>query len=207
MARTPSTEAHEKVLEAAIQLIGDRGIEGTSMDAIAQLSGVSKATVYKHWKDKDALCIDVIGKLRVLPPEFRSGDPRRDLTEFLRHLSRDIKPDRLMKIWPRIIGHAIMNPKFAHALQEHSFGPRRTQIARILSEAATRGELRAGIDPDFAMDLLVGPIMHRRLTSSQVPSGLAEQVVECFWRSWGATDCKEKAKRDLAGCKSPSAVY
>ncbi len=60
MARTPSAAAHEKVIEAAIQLIGERGIEGTSMDAIAQVSGVSKATVYKHWKDKETLCIDVI---------------------------------------------------------------------------------------------------------------------------------------------------
>ena len=64
MARTPSAAAHEKVLDAAIQLIIERGIEGTSMDAIAQLSGVSKATVYKHWKDKDALCLDVLGRLK-----------------------------------------------------------------------------------------------------------------------------------------------
>ena len=78
MARTPSASAHEKVLEAAIQLIGERGIEGTSMDAIAQVSGVSKATVYKHWKDKETLCIDVIGSL--------SGPAAR--VSFRRHAAR-----------------------------------------------------------------------------------------------------------------------
>ena len=62
MARPPSATAHKKVLDAAIELIEERGIEGTSMDAISQRSGVSKATVYKHWKDKEALCIDVIGQ-------------------------------------------------------------------------------------------------------------------------------------------------
>lgn len=183
MARTPSAAAHEKVLEAAIQLIGERGIEGASMDAIAQLSGVSKATVYKHWKDKETLCIDVLCELRSLPPEVRSGDSRRDLIGFLKHLSKADKPDRLMKIWPRIIGYAVANPKFAHALQEHSFGPRRAQLARILGEAVVRGDLPDGIDPNFAMDLLVGPIMHRRLTGGKIPPGLPKQVVDAFLRS------------------------
>ncbi len=185
MARTPSAAAHEKVLEAAIQLIGERGIEGTSMDAIAQFSGVSKATVYKHWKDKETLCIDVITQLRTLPPDFCSGDPRRDLIDFVAYLSKAEKSDKLMKIWPRIIGYAIANPNFAHALQEHSFGPRRAQIGRILAEGATRGQLPNNIDSNLAMDLLVGPIMHRRLTSGVVPAELPEQVVDAFLRAYG----------------------
>jgi AcrR family transcriptional regulator len=196
VARTPSAAAHEKVIEAAIQLIGERGIEGTSMDAIAQVSGVSKATVYKHWKDKEALCLDVIGSVRQLPPEFRSGNTYRDLVDFLTFLSKADKPDRLMKIWPRVVGHAVANRKFAAALQEHSFSPRRAQISRILKEAADRGDLPADIDAGFAMDLLVGPIMHRRFTSNQVvPDGFAEMVVTAFLRSHatqtGAKQCKQ----------------
>jgi AcrR family transcriptional regulator len=187
VARTPSASAHEKVLEAAIRLIGERGIESTSMDAIAAESGVSKATVYKHWKDKEALCIDVICRMRALPPEFHSGDPRCDMIALLRHVAQANKPDRLMKIWPRIIGYAIANPKFAQALQSHSFGPRRQQIARILKEAVDRGELPDGIDADFAMDLLVGPIMHRKLTRGDAPQGLPEQIVDAFWRSFRKT--------------------
>jgi AcrR family transcriptional regulator len=191
VSRTPSVTAHEKVIDAAIQLIAERGIEGTSMDAIAQVSGVSKATVYKHWKDKETLCIDVIGSQREPPPEFRSGNTRRDLVDFLTYLSKTDKPDRLMKIWPRIIGYAMANPRFAAALQEHAFGPRRAQIARILKEAADRGDLPADIDASVAMDLLLGPVMHRRLTSSQVPAGFAELVVTAFLRSHGAKYCKQ----------------
>jgi AcrR family transcriptional regulator len=187
VSRTPSAAAHQKVIDAAIQLIGERGIEGTSMDAIAQVSGVSKATVYKHWKDKEALCLDVIGSVRQLPPEFRSGDTYRDLVDFLTFLSKADKPDRLMKIWPRVIGHAVANRKFAAALQEHSFSPRRAQIGRILKEAAERGDLPADIDVNLAMDLLVGPIMHRRFTGGQCPPGFTEQVVMAFLRGQAQT--------------------
>ncbi len=187
MSRTPSVAAHEKVLEAAIELIGERGIEGTSMDAIAQRSGVSKATVYKHWKDKESLCIDVIWRLRTQPPEFRSGDLRRDLIGLVAFLSKVDKPDRLMKIWPRIIGYAVANLKFARALQEHSFGPRRTQVERILREAESKGELPPGIDPVFATDLLVGPIMHHRFATGDVPEDMPEKVVDSFLLSVRAT--------------------
>ena len=178
------------MIDAAIQLIGERGIDGTSMDAIAQVSGVSKATVYKHWKDKEALVIDVIGSVRQLPPDFRSGNTYRDLVDFLTFLSKVDKPDRLMKIWPRVIGHAVANRKFAAALQEHSFSPRRAQIGRILKEAADRGDLPADIDVNFATDLLVGPIMHRRFAGDHIPPGFTEQVVTAFLRGQCAKHCK-----------------
>ena len=50
-----------------MQLFSERGIDATSMDAIAETSGVSKATIYKHWQDKDALCPGSDG----LPPRSR----------------------------------------------------------------------------------------------------------------------------------------
>ena len=64
-----------------MELFAERGIDATSMDAIAEASGVSKATIYKHWPDKDALCLEVMGYLHGLdeePPVFDSGElPRR----------------------------------------------------------------------------------------------------------------------------------
>ena len=185
MARTPSAAAHEKVLEAAIQLIGERGIEGTSMDAIAQQSGVSKATVYKHWKDKDSLCVDVVNRLRLAPPEFRSGNPRRDLLSLLTHLGLASKPARLLKILPRIIGYAAANPRFARAMQQNSMGPAETRLARILDEAVAKGVLRPDLDREIALNMLVGPIMHCRLTRGAVPVKLPAEIVDAFWRSWG----------------------
>jgi AcrR family transcriptional regulator len=60
MARQRSEEAHDRVLRAALGLFGERGIDAASMDAIAQASGVSKATIYNHWPNKEALLIDVM---------------------------------------------------------------------------------------------------------------------------------------------------
>ena len=72
MPKGLSQRAHQKVLETAAELFADRGIDTTSMDAIAAKSGVSKATIYKHWSDKEALCMEVMIYLQRLdegPPK------------------------------------------------------------------------------------------------------------------------------------------
>jgi len=185
VARTPSKEAHEKVLDAALELIAERGIEGTSMDAIAGASGVSKATVYKHWENKDALLIDLIRQRSGKDPEFSTGNPRQDMVDFIRYITHKRKSEDLVRIWPRIIGYAMTNAGFAEALREHAFGPRREIIRSLLRQAAEKRELRADVDPDFALDLLIGPIMHRRfLDEKSIPRDLPDRVVEYFWKAF-----------------------
>ena len=58
--RPKDLEKRAAILAAAKRLFPLAGFEGTSMDAVAEHSGVSKATIYKHWADKDALIIEVM---------------------------------------------------------------------------------------------------------------------------------------------------
>src|SRR6185295_14852761 len=92
MARPRSERAHVDVLDAALALFTEQGIEATSMDGIAAASGVSKATIYKHWPDKDALTVEVMARLHgreTLPPDPDSGSLRADLIQVL-----DVEPRR-----------------------------------------------------------------------------------------------------------------
>jgi AcrR family transcriptional regulator len=181
VARTPSKEAHEKVLNATLRLIGERGIEVTSMDAIAYESGVSKATMYKHWANRDALLIDVLRSHSDKLPEFDTGNPREDMVQFVRYLAEARKRQELGPVWPKIIGYAMSNPQFAKAMREFAFEPRRAQVRRILGRAIGSGELRHDTDTDLATDLLIGPIMHRRFISDALPPDLPKRVVDYFW--------------------------
>lgn len=151
------------------------------MDAIAAESGVSKATVYKHWANKDALLIDVLRTHSDKLPEFDSGNPREDMVKLVRFLAESRKREELWPVWPRIIGYAASNPEFMQAMRAFAFEPRRAQIARIVDQAMQNGELRRGIDSAFAMDLLVGPIMHRRFSGDTMPKDTPERVVDYFW--------------------------
>jgi len=86
LARSRSASAHKKVLRAVLELVAERGIDATSMDAVAAKSGVSKATIYKHWADKDALLLEMLAEANGLleRPNFDTGHTRRDMVRYWR---------------------------------------------------------------------------------------------------------------------------
>ena len=52
MGRPKDLQKRQAILESATQLFLELGYEGSSMDKIAKLAGVSKLTVYNHFQDK-----------------------------------------------------------------------------------------------------------------------------------------------------------
>lgn len=184
----------------------DRGIEATSVDEIAQVSGVSKATIYKHWTSKDDLCIEAISRLKCDLPVFDSGSPRADVTELLRHIALTKKPEALSRIWPRVIGYAAGNAAFAKAFRARMADGPRTQLGGLLRKAIEKGELRPDIDLEMALDVLLGPIFYRRFMQAAVPPELPEYVIDCFWRvntAPSAANGGNGAKRNNGGPNGP----
>jgi AcrR family transcriptional regulator len=183
MARTQSLEAHEKVLSATGVLIAEHGVNGFSMDSIARSSGVSKATIYKHWPDKEALCLETAKRLAGVIPSFDSGNSREDLIALLQHLARRKKAPAWSRIWPRLMTYSINNPEFSRKLRRYLVKPQRLQLKRILESAGNRGELIPDLNADFSLSLLTGPIFHCAMLRSDVPRSFVEKVVNTFWKA------------------------
>ncbi|MGB1222017.1 MAG: TetR/AcrR family transcriptional regulator [Alcanivoracaceae bacterium] len=55
-----STQAGERILDAALSLFVEFGLRRNTMDDVAQRAGVGRATVYRHFGDKDRLVQAVI---------------------------------------------------------------------------------------------------------------------------------------------------
>jgi AcrR family transcriptional regulator len=183
MPRTRSSEAHERVLNAAGELIAEVGIGGLSMDAVARSSGVSKATIYKHWADKEALCLETAERLIGVLPDFDTSDPRADAAAFLQYLAQRRKAPAWCRIWPRFMSYSIGNAGFGRALKKYSIEPQRAQLSHILKRAADRGELRSDLDIDMSLSLLVGPIVHSGFLKLNVPPDFVDKVVDVFWKA------------------------
>ena len=58
--RRASRGARERVLDAALELFGEHGVSGTSLQMIADRIGVSKAAVYHQFHTKDEIVLGVI---------------------------------------------------------------------------------------------------------------------------------------------------
>ena len=190
MPRSRSQQAHERVLRAALELFGTRGIDATSMDAIAQASGVSKATIYNHWVNKEAMLLDVMlmihGANRT-DGDIDSGDVRQDLIAVLSRRPPDefeAARDRLM---PGLVAYsALHSEEFGQAWRHRVLEPTRIQLKRILRRGIERGQLPASLNLAVAMALLLGPLLYVKLHAGESPGGDFEaQVVDAFWRAHG----------------------
>src|ERR1700745_3538585 len=132
MARERSKRAHDQVLDAALELFAQRGIDATSMDAISEASGVSKATIYKHWSDKDALCLEVLGRLIEELPDFTSGDNRVDIIALLGYRPPEQTSQMKNRMMPHLMAHAARNPEFGKAWRDRMMSPSRIRLTQLL---------------------------------------------------------------------------
>jgi AcrR family transcriptional regulator len=197
MARPRSPQAHKKVVDAAVQLFSERGIDATSMDAIAEASGVSKATIYKHWPDKDSLCLEIMGYLHGLDeesPVFDSGDYRADLIAQLQYQPAADRKALREKMTPHIIAYASSNQVFGREWRSRVVEPARVALTKILKRGEKRGVLRRGIDPEIGIALLLGPMIYRHVFTQRLgekgPKDLEIQVADAFLAAFGAGKSK-----------------
>jgi AcrR family transcriptional regulator len=190
MARPQSADAHRKVLDAALELVAERGIDATSMDAIAEASGVSKATIYKHWADKDALLLEMLAEASGLytRPRFDSGNTRADMIEVLSYRVQE-HADLRERLMPHVISYSTRNVSFGETWRNLVMNPAREELSRLIISGIQKGELRQNLDLDLALALLLGPVLYWKIffkNKQQGPALLAEAVVDAFWRGFGA---------------------
>jgi len=62
--RLPPEQRRELIVEAAGRLFGQRGYDGTRLDAVAAAAGVTKPVLYRHFADKTALYLALLDRHR-----------------------------------------------------------------------------------------------------------------------------------------------
>src|SRR5262249_55394444 len=135
MARGLSQQAHHSGFEAALELFAGNGIDCSSVDAIARKSGVSKATIYKHWADKEALCMEVLVHIHELdegPPDIDSGDLQADLIAYLVYEPSARKADLQKRIMPHLIAYSARNEDFGRAWRSRVLERARNGLKRLV---------------------------------------------------------------------------
>lgn len=191
MGRPRSASAHRQVLDAAANLFADRGIDATSMDGIAAASGVSKATIYKHWPDKEKLALEVLSYVHGLDkevPVFNSGDTRADLIAQLNYQPAPDRSEIRERFMPHVIAYSAHNRVFGAAWRKTVVEKQRGALGKILERGVKGRQLVQNLDSDLGIAILVGPMIYRRIFQNSpgelAPLNFAEQVVDAFWKAF-----------------------
>ena len=75
---TPEPETRQRILAAAVELVGEQGLRPLSMDDLADRSGVSRATLYRLFPGKGALLAALIESYSPLEPVMRVLSSRHE---------------------------------------------------------------------------------------------------------------------------------
>jgi AcrR family transcriptional regulator len=145
-------EAERRVLDAAIQLVAEGGVNGATFARVAEVSGYSRGIVTHYFATKTAMLermvIEIQGRFTAtLPPDIQAGSGLETLMTFTQHyldgLSGHITTTRAFAVlWTDAATHA---PELRPALIErHRFA--RDVLARAVRRGIRDGSIRADVD-------------------------------------------------------------
>ena len=189
MARTRSLDAHNRVLEAALELFVERGIEPTSMDALAAVSGVSKATIYKHWPGgKEQLLMELLLTVSGAATEVEeqdTGDLFTDLARVLTDRPRNDRPAEKNRLMPQMIAYSATHIEFGKAWRSRVMEVPKRRLKRVLDQAMKDGRVSRKLDMNVCYALLLGPMMFLHIFGSDFDlMTLGRASAETFCRAY-----------------------
>jgi AcrR family transcriptional regulator len=157
MGRPRSEKTRKAILKAAFRLLKEHGFDGVANQQIAKEAGVSTATLYRWWKNKQAILLDAyLETTRELLPYGKRGSPLARLRNYTIRIAEFLKSED-GRVFLRLLLAIQDNPALRKAFYENVFLPRRAEGSKVVQEAITAGELPATVDPDLIINLLIGP--------------------------------------------------
>jgi AcrR family transcriptional regulator len=147
------------ILDAALDVLGREGYGGFSIAAVAQEAEVHRPAIYRRWPSKVELVVAAIEALKPAPVDRDSGDVRSDLVAYL--VDAGGGPGNHDDLAMRLHGELAFHPELDHAVRERLVVPRRRTLRTILERGMAAGQLCDDLDPELAMDLLIG-LLHAR---------------------------------------------
>ena len=159
--RPRSERAEQSIIEATLEALVERGIDGVHCEDVAARAGVGKATLYRRWGGKEDLLIAAFAAMKHPLPEPRGESVREDLITLLTVVAADADDPRFAQQYALLHGAGERYPRLVARYREEVVEPRRDLVRAVLRRGIETGELRPGLDVEVAMLMLTGAVMAR----------------------------------------------
>lgn len=182
--RKSSEVRRREIADAAIKIIGERGLREFTAAQLAHEVGIKDGTIFRHFKDMNEITLAVLDRIQEMidtAPKY-SGDPLKRLQHFVmnRLHAMAVQPGIQSIIFSDQISHALgaEGPRRVAALRNRG----REFVRSCLYEAAEKGLIRADIDIEAAVLLVTGTVMSFLFATKD--GALPAPVEEMEKRSW-----------------------
>ena len=134
----------QRILDAALQVFGRKGVDGASMKEVAAAAGVVPGLLYHYFSSKEALSLAVTTERGFLPElrELLTGAQQRPAAVVLPEVTAGF--DRMLSQRSALVGlfmYGASNPKIRAGLEEIMRETHRL-LGTYLADRVTAGELR-----------------------------------------------------------------
>jgi AcrR family transcriptional regulator len=158
--RDPQTDV--ALVEAVLDLVSAGAtLSGLSLVAIAKHAGVSRNSLYRRWKTKDALYLDVLGAINRPLPEFTGPTAQDDVAGHLAVMAERTVDKRANRMLVALTAEAEVFPELYRRYFEEIVAPRREAMFNAIRRGIASGEIRPDIDIALVNEVLVSPMLAR----------------------------------------------
>jgi AcrR family transcriptional regulator len=179
MGRPRDARVDAAILDATLALIVEHGVDALRVDDVADRARVGKAAIYRRYRSRDELLTAAIATLvgEITIPD--TGSTEDDLLALMHDAVQVYGRAPAAQAMPALIAAMNRDPALARATREGFLASRRDALQQVLERAVNRGDLRADLDIELALDVLGGPLFYRLLvTGGPIDTQLAEGVVD-----------------------------
>ncbi len=178
MGRPRSEKTRKAILKTAFRLLKQKGFDGVSNHQIACEAGVSTATLYRWWKNKQAILLDAyLETTRERLPYGGRGTPLARLRNYTVRMAEFLKSED-GRAFLRLMLAMQDNPSLRQAFYENVYLPRRAEGCAVVREAIEAGELPGTVDPDLMINLLIGPQILPALLGQDLTAASARKTFD-----------------------------
>jgi AcrR family transcriptional regulator len=176
---TRSERVRQAVLDATTDLVSEVGVERTTIDEIANRSGVAKTTIYRHFASKQAVVVEAVHACTfIIPAVTDTGSLRDDLISCFIGTTKASYDGRLGDMMLSLMDAAQRDPELRRLVRAQT-DQRRRFSTQVIERAVDRGDLPEDVDVDLLVTLLAGPLVYTKLVRRQrVTEELVAAVVD-----------------------------
>ena len=169
----------EAIRAAVFEELAAVGFARMSIEGIARRAGVGKTAVYRRWRSKLHLVLDVVSAVAAAGmPAPDTGSLHGDVRMLLEVAARALRHPVASQIIPDLLAEAARNPETGERAEggaaRQPAGHRRGDGRRAPSSAGRSRPVRTA---GLALDLITGPLYWRLLVvRDEVPSGYLDEL-------------------------------
>jgi AcrR family transcriptional regulator len=181
--RPRDPRADRAILEAALRLLAEQGYARMSIDAVAAAAGVGKPTIYRRFASKADLATAALASvIDDAPPPDAALDVEAGLTAALEALARRLRAPHSMGLVGTLLVEEEETPELMALFRRRVWAARAGQLRGVLERARARGEVRADVDIEATVVLLIGALYGAHVGQGRIPRGWPARAVRAALR-------------------------